>query len=189
MKKMTNPDPEQLSALLDGEISYKDGKQLIDSLLTRQETKATLARYQTVRACLNGETAEINHADLFESIHNQLADEPVILAPAAIKGGVSQGIKRFASGGALAAGVAAAVIFGVNSLSTNVQGPAFVADSGNTPAVVMAPTTVSAPAGAEQLRPDRRELEIYLEEHESLVSRGSLGAGLPLATMVGYEGF
>ncbi|OOY89418.1 sigma-E factor negative regulatory protein [Solemya velum gill symbiont] len=72
MKKMTNPEPEQLSALLDGEISYKDGKQLVDSLLSREEAKATLARYQTVRACLNGETAEINHADLFESIHNAL---------------------------------------------------------------------------------------------------------------------
>ncbi|OOY34938.1 hypothetical protein BOV88_07415 [Solemya velum gill symbiont] len=188
MKKMTNPEPEQLSALLDGEISYKDGKQLVDSLLSREEAKATLARYQTVRACLNGETAEINHVDLFESIHNQLAEEPVILAPAAIKGGISQGIKRFASGGALAAGVAAAVIFGVNSLSTNVQEPAFVANSGNAPAVVMAPTTVSSPADAEQPSSDRHGLEIYLEEHESL-SRGSFGTGLPLATMVGYEGF
>ncbi|WP_179115802.1 hypothetical protein [Solemya velum gill symbiont] len=52
----------------------------------------------------------------------------------------------------------------------------------------MAPTTVSSPADAEQPSSDRHGLEIYLEEHESL-SRGSLGTGLPLATMVGYEGF
>gem|GEM_PF-4216849 len=186
---MTYPDPEKLSALLDGELSYKDGVQLIDCVLTQHETKATLDRYRVVRACLNGETTGINHADLFESIHKKLADEPVILAPAAIRGGISQGIKRFASGGALAAGVAAAVIFGVNSISTNLQDPAIVAESGNPPAVVMVPTNVSAQTVTGQERPDRRELDFYLEEHESLVSRGSLGAGLPLATMVGYEGF
>ncbi len=72
-----------ISALVDGELGYSEGSRAVDQLLHDDHSHSSLQRYQLIGACMRGEAMQINSASLFDRIHEQLEQEPTIIAPAA----------------------------------------------------------------------------------------------------------
>ena len=72
-----------ISALVDGELGYAEGSRAVDQLLHDDPSHSSLQRYQLIGACMRGEAMQINSASLFDRIHEQLEQEPTIIAPAA----------------------------------------------------------------------------------------------------------
>jgi len=72
-----------ISALVDGELGYAEGSRAVDQLLHDDHSHGSLQRYQLIGACMRGEAMQINSASLFDRIHEQLEQEPTIIAPAA----------------------------------------------------------------------------------------------------------
>jgi len=72
-----------ISALVDGELGYAEGSRAVDQLLHDDPSHGSLQRYQLIGACMRGEAMQINSASLFDRIHEQLEQEPTIIAPAA----------------------------------------------------------------------------------------------------------
>ena len=73
----------RISALVDGELGYAEGSRAVDQLLHDDHSHGSLQRYQLIGACMRGEAMQINSASLFDRIHEQLEQEPTIIAPAA----------------------------------------------------------------------------------------------------------
>lgn len=111
---------EQLSALMDGDLSEM---KVLNELGTDPAMQDTWARYHLIGDAMRGDLPVNLQLDLSDSIMLALEDEPTILAPApapapAVKTGVKviPLIRRFGQQVgqyAIAASVAAAVIFGV----------------------------------------------------------------------------
>lgn len=111
---------EQLSALMDGDLSEM---KVLNELGTDPAMQDTWARYHLIGDAMRGDLPVNLQLDLSDSIMLALEDEPTILAPApapapAVKTGakVIPLIRRFGQQVgqyAIAASVAAAVIFGV----------------------------------------------------------------------------
>ena len=72
-----------ISALVDGELGYTEGSHAVDQLLHDDHSHGSLQRYHLIGACMRGEAMQINSASLFDRIHEQLEQEPTIIAPAA----------------------------------------------------------------------------------------------------------
>jgi len=72
-----------ISALVDGELGYAEGSRAVERLLHDDLSNGSLQRYQLIGACMRGEAMQINSASLFDRIHQQLEQEPTIIAPAA----------------------------------------------------------------------------------------------------------
>lgn len=185
---MATQHSEQLSALLDGELSFNESKQLLDAVLNQAEEKARLSRYQAYSACLRGDHVNLDHAQLFDNIHQQLTQEPTILTSHAMQSSGQQRLKQFVTGGAIAASVAAVVLIGANNLVPT--GASNTIASRDARPVTLASQRVAVEdASADLSKQEVVDLNSYLQEHENMLSGDSLGAGLPLATMVGYGGF
>ena len=186
---MATQETEKISALLDGELPYTEGKRMLNAVLNQSEERDRLSRYQAYSACMRGESIGIDHAQLFDRIHQQLADEPAILAPNAIPDNSRFGLKRLVSGSAIAAGVAAVVIIGANNLVPTGESPTLASQAPRP--VTLSPQIVaeSSDSAASATINSYNNLDSYLREHEDMLGSGSLGTGLPLATMVGYGGF
>jgi negative regulator of sigma E activity len=73
----------QISALVDGELDYAEGTRAVEQLLHDDHSHISLQRYQLIGACMRGEAIQINSAALFDQIHQQLEQEPTVIAPAA----------------------------------------------------------------------------------------------------------
>ena len=72
-----------ISALVDGELGYTEGSRAVDRLLNDSRSHGSLQNYQLIGACMRGEPMQANSASLFDRIHQQLQQEPTIIAPAA----------------------------------------------------------------------------------------------------------
>jgi len=72
-----------ISALVDGELGYTEGSRAVDQLLSDSNCHRSLQNYQLIGACMRGEAMQINSASLFDRIHEQLQQEPTVIAPAA----------------------------------------------------------------------------------------------------------
>jgi sigma-E factor negative regulatory protein RseA len=189
---------QTISAVIDGEASYAEGGSFLDVAASCTETAGTAARYQLIGACLRGHTA-VDTSGLFDRIHSQLQDEPTVLAPAAMKQSTGS-TKKTAAGFAVAASVAAAVVFTVFRTELPTTGtvvadnapvvessapaiaPTLVADSGTQPASAM--ETVSQ----VEIDTGNPDLDRYLRAHQDYTGSGSFGPGFATATMVSYGG-
>ncbi len=79
----TTHNNNQISALVDGELGYAEGSRAVDQLLHDDHSHGSLQRYQLIGACMRGEAMQVNTASLFDQIHQQLQQEPTVIAPAA----------------------------------------------------------------------------------------------------------
>ena len=91
-------DRELISALMDGELEGPDRDRAVDLLMHRPELAETWRRWQLVRSSLKHEASDT--LDISRRVAARLADEPVVLAPAALW---RTSRTRLAWGGALAA--------------------------------------------------------------------------------------
>lgn len=113
---------EQLSALMDGVLDGEQGRQAIDEVMSDAELQASWSRYHLIGDAMRGELPDTMQFDLCDKIAMALDEEPTVLAPqpaptAPLHGGnVIPLVRRFGQQMgqyAIAASVAAAVIFGV----------------------------------------------------------------------------
>lgn len=119
---MSNKENEFVSAFMDGELDeINDG--FINSLSDNESVTATWWRYHIISDALRAEKTAIAHKSLSERISSEIAKEPVVFAPSALKS-VDRGFswQKSLIGAAIAASVAMLAILGVqqgsNSLDT-----------------------------------------------------------------------
>jgi negative regulator of sigma E activity len=193
-----NVENQTISALIDGEGSFSEGRSLVEESTSSIHASRTASRYQLIGACLRGDTV-VDTSGLFDRIHTQLQDEPAILAPAAMKRGISGTGRKAAAGFAVAASVAVAVIFTV--FRTELPVESVVAES--TPAAEsrmpsVAPTLVATAASQNmstqqaisqvEIDTGNPDLDRYLRKHQDYIGSSTFGPGFTTATMVSYDG-
>ncbi|MFR9720186.1 sigma-E factor negative regulatory protein [Aeromonas diversa] len=113
---------EQLSALMDGVLDGEQGRQAIDEVMSDAEQQASWSRYHLIGDAMRGELPDTMQFDLCDKIALALEAEPTVLAPQPAAAAPRHGgkviplVRRFGQQMgqyAIAASVAAAVIFGV----------------------------------------------------------------------------
>ncbi|MEW7866539.1 sigma-E factor negative regulatory protein [Aeromonas diversa] len=113
---------EQLSALMDGVLDGEQGRQAIDEVMSDAEQQASWSRYHLIGDAMRGELPDTMQFDLCDKIALALEAEPTVLAPQSAPAAPRHGgkviplVRRFGQQMgqyAIAASVAAAVIFGV----------------------------------------------------------------------------
>lgn len=180
---------EQLSALLDGELSAKEHDAMVARLADSPQMRRHLARYQLIQAQLQVDSAQLVDASLIgDRVRERLRTEPTVLTPRAKK--YTFHLPRVALGAALAAGVAAVTLsVAPRLLEAPVDGapPETFAFSPRLSVPAVDATTVAlgpaadrsmateAPASAQRwkvLQPElRNKLDSYLLEHNEFAGR------------------
>ncbi len=186
---------ENLSALVDDNLSEQERDQLIAQIAHDDELLATWSRYHLIKDTLQGHVHEYTTRNLAASISQQLEQEPVVLAPKARK---TVSWQRPLAGFAIAASVALVAVLGVRNIdSGNGTAPVQVAQL-ETPASVTvtpdpqalispqssSPATVEFVAAGPDNNPSGARLKSYLVNHYERKSNFGM---LPYVRMIGYE--
>jgi sigma-E factor negative regulatory protein RseA len=185
---------EQLSALLDGELSAKEHDALVTRLADSPQLRRHLARYQLIQAQLQTDSAQLVDASLVsDRVRERLRSEPTVLMPRATRHTFH--LPRVALGAALAAGVAVVTLSVAPRLLENpveAASPQTFAFSPRLSVPSVDATTVALggpgnsmasgiPASGQRwkvLQPElRRKLDSYLLEHNEFAGR--LGVAHP----------
>ena len=118
---MNDKQNELVSALMDGELDGTSDD-LIKSINDNTSLKDTWWRYHIISDALRAEKTVIAHKSLTERISAEIANEPVVLAPAALKS-ENKGLswQKSVAGIAIAASVATLAILGVQQGSNDVD--------------------------------------------------------------------
>jgi sigma-E factor negative regulatory protein RseA len=137
---MNNEQNELVSALMDGHLD-ESSADLVKSINNDASLKATWWRYHVISDALRAEKTVIMHKSLSERISAEIADEPVVLAPGALKS-ESKGLswQKSVAGLAIAASVAMLAILGVQQGNNDV-------DTGASVVPTVADTTTYSPPG------------------------------------------
>lgn len=106
---MANSVDEQISALMDGELSERELPGVLESLRKNPELTGRWQRYHLVRDALHGTLSEHVHVDLSARVRDALRDEPTVLAPPRRSWDFRPWLRQ-AAGMAIAASVAAIAI-------------------------------------------------------------------------------
>lgn len=181
---------EQLSSLLDGELSERELNRLVVHLETDRAARARFGRFAQISAFLGSDRGQmVDASNIAARVSAALENEPTILAPRQWRDGLR--LPRLALGAALAAGVAAMAvaiapqIIGGHKPSTLPQTETFaftprmsvpvdglrtVALQANPHPVVIRPSGTVAEAGHWRvLKPGMRErLNRYLLQHNEV---------------------
>lgn len=196
---MNTPDPEVLSALVDGEVDGKAQASLLDALAADPALRATWSRYQLIGTAIRRGVPDAHDPDLPARVQALLGDaepdgelDPHALAPEATPAPAPRW-RQAASGLAMAASVAAVALFGVSQFGAAPDGPGLVAG-------MSAPAPVSASAaqpvaerdsGDDAVELDHARLVEYLQRHHQFASAGGM-RGLPgdvrVVSQEGYAG-
>ncbi|GAB4351061.1 MAG: hypothetical protein Kow0073_06020 [Immundisolibacter sp.] len=109
---MTEPQPQALSALLDGELDAEQTEALLEALLRDQDLADAWHRLHRMGDLLRGDVDP--GLDIRAAVRDALADEPAYRRPAVIvmRPRLSRW-SRYAVGGALAASVALVTVVGL----------------------------------------------------------------------------
>lgn len=175
---MANSVDEQISALMDGELSERDLPWVLERLRKDADLAGRWQRYHMIRDALHDTLPANLQVDLSARIHNALRNEPALLVPRRSKRDFRP-LLRQATGMAIAASVAAVAILTFQSVYD--ESPATLA-ANEKPAVELV-------AQQAPMRTDPR-LDAYLVNHnEHSVSTGMHGM-LPYVRIVsqGAEG-
>ncbi|MEN8214496.1 MAG: sigma-E factor negative regulatory protein [Pseudomonadota bacterium] len=182
----TTRNNNSISALVDGELGYAEGSRAVERLLEDSNSQDSLQRYQLIGACMRGEDATLNGALLFDRIHQQLEQEPTVLAPAAASPVTEKPARRHHNvvKFALAASVATLMVVSVFRLQGPLQG---VPVAGNPDNVSVTPSYELVADIAASKRPEvaaEAEIDRYLMGHQ-IYSSGAINPDFA-ATMVSF---
>jgi sigma-E factor negative regulatory protein RseA len=190
----TETELEQVSALVDGALDVGTERALLARLGEQPALRARWGRYHLIGDVLRGEAVAGAALDVAARVREQLASEPVVIAPARTR------LRRRPAWLRPAIGLAAAASFGAAMV---VVLPRHEAPTGQ-PAVATA-VPVAPPAGQAVERPVEwqvvqqgpitrwqaprpgvdGDLHRFLTDHSEFAATGVKGA-MPLATLVGY---
>lgn len=180
-------EKQHLSALIDGELHFSEGRRAVAYLLDNPESGELISRYQMLGAGMRGEHPLVDLGGLFERIHQSIQNEPTVLAPAAVSSAKKGGLfGRIAAGGAIAASVAMLIVVGVTRMEAPVPGAQQVAATVVEASQPLLISDESEIAVVELGEANPADINRYLVDHGDYVASGSL---MPLATMVSYDGF
>ncbi len=183
---MSERTKEQLSALVDDELTVSETTNLAAELAADDEGRDTLARYQLISAGFRGEWAEPQTLSVAETVRQRLVDEPAILAPQ--RRPAMRAWKRGAAGVAIAASVAALAVVYVQKDPLSGMPDTQVAQSPES-----APIPVMTVVSRESVQPltrqeNRNRLGRYLMDHNEFATRGGASGFMPYTTFVTYNG-
>lgn len=190
--KMTEQELERLSALVDDELYANELGDEVSRLIRNEGAQGSWSRYHLIGDALRREIGPLYDPALAQSISRRLQDEPVVLAPTAVKRGDAQRRKGLA-GWAVAASVAAVAAFvapqlinpdGTEPSATVVAQKAQSADSHMTYFVAQDGTRwelLKKPAVESRLN-------AYLVNHQERSAASNIKGIMPYATFVSYDG-
>jgi sigma-E factor negative regulatory protein RseA len=213
---MTEAIREQISALLDGEISARELSASVEQLHRQDELRETWGRYHLIGDAIRGESLSRARPSIADRVREQIALEPAILAPRAQPGHPSW--VRPLAGAALAASVAVMAIFSAPYLFDATPGGQSQAANSSLPVaryvqaaqpvtyrVVSIPTPPRREAAIASHDPDRyvertgtrwknlaqptveSKLNRYLVNHGEYATQTGVRGVTPYVTFVGYD--
>lgn len=172
---------EQLSALMDSEVSHHEADGLVGELARTPEASACWQRYHLIRAALRNELDTLADTGLARAVSDRLASEPIVLAPRLT---LMARASRATGGLAIAASVAALAIFGLRFIDVNPAG------SASTP-VADAKTGQYLATNATRWRSATNEAEndlnMYLVRHSEYAAGSGAGGMMTYVRTVGYD--
>ncbi|MGD8910540.1 MAG: sigma-E factor negative regulatory protein [Chromatiales bacterium] len=188
---MTEQELERLSALVDDELPLNEIGGEVNRLSQSEGARESWSRYHLIGDAMRNEIGTLYSTGLAQAISRRLQDEPVVLAPAAIRRSASHRSKTIV-GLAVAASLAAVSVIMVPQL-INPDG------SESQPAVALEP---AQPAPSEQtyfvaqdgtrwelLKKPAVEsrLNAYLVKHQERSPASNIKGIMPYATFVSYD--
>ncbi len=187
---MSEEAEEQLSALMDGELSGPEQRRIIERLAGDRHFAERWTRYHLLRDVLRNNLPQRLSGDLAERVAARLAQEPIAFAPRAARRW--QGLAKQAAGLGIAAAIATVAIISVPSVQRAQSGPDVVADNlagtpgGREAATVSSTAPESAPQawGRRALVVDSQFSGYLLNHNEYAVTSGFQGT-LPYMRIVG----
>ena len=186
---MTEQELERLSALVDDELSPHDIAGEVRKLNLNEEARQRWSSYHLIGDAMRREVGPAYSTSLAQSISQRLQDEPVVMAPAALKTKGSGRRKAF-TGVAVAASLAAVAM---------VMTPQLINQEGSAPQPVVAEQQQTEPRTYfvaqdgtrwELLKKPAVEsrLNNYLVNHQERSPSSNIKGIMPYATFVSYDG-
>lgn len=186
---MTEQEFERLSALIDDELPPSEIGGEVTKLNQHGDARERWSHYHLIGDAMRHEIGPLHSTGLAQSISRQLQDEPVVLAPAAIRRtGLAR--RKTLTGLAVAASLAAVVVVmapqlinpeGSEAQPTVAQQPAvenktfYVAQDGTRWELLKKPAVES-------------RLNAYLVNHQERSPASNIKGIMPYATFVSYDG-
>lgn len=188
---MTNKQNEQVSALLDNELSDTEIASVLTGLNQQHELRQRWDRYHLIGDVIRGEPVQFKATEISERVRQQVESEPAIISMpkrAGATGRMSLWVKPIA-GAALAASVATVAV---------ITAPGFLGlDEPTGPQLTVTNVSTVVPASYQNISGTRwknltepsleTRLNGYLVDHSEHVSTGTGIGVMPYATFVGYD--
>jgi len=187
---MTEQEFERLSALVDDELPSGEISGEIQKLFNSEQARASWSRYHLIGDAMRREMGSLYTPSLGQEISRRLQDEPVALAPNAIKQPTSISRKAW-SGLAIAASVAALAVVMTPQL-INPEGDTTPQQVAEVKPLPQSNTLYVAQDGTRWDLLKKPEVEsrlnAYLVNHQELSPSSNIKGIMPYATFVSYDG-
>ncbi len=207
---MTNKLNEQISALLDDELTDHEVASVLTMLGQDDNLRHRWDRYHLIGDVIRGESVHVDVSDISERVRSMIALEPAIISIPKKQKSYSwkSNWLKSAAGAALAASVATVVILnapGLLGLSDPSQPSIATISSSDVPAVANLASANINTTGTQQIMPVAHQvisgsrwknlqepslenrLNGYLVDHSEYVTTGTGMRVMPYATFVGYD--
>jgi sigma-E factor negative regulatory protein RseA len=180
---------EQVSALLDNELSSREATEILDHLRERDDLQAQWDRFHLIGDVMRGEAIQVNASEAVARVRESLKSEPAMIAAPKVKTMLLQGplwIRSLAGAGLAASVAALAVITAPHFLGSN---PGDAMQLAATEPAVTVPYSEQRGTRWKNLQQPEVESKLngYLVEHGEYASPGGIGGVVPYATFVGYD--
>ena len=193
---MSDQTKEKLSAYLDDELELAQLSRLAGELEGNDELRGKLNRYALISETIKGNCSNCNAAEIVDTVHDSLEEEPTVFAPSQVDKPVNTTWKTYLGGAAVAATVAALAVFNIGSFN-NQQATGI----DEFPVTVNVQNTAPAPyrAGIAQRASTKwktgsaaspeieDELNQFLIDHSEYTTQSGIPGLLPYATIVVYD--
>ncbi|MEW8010375.1 MAG: sigma-E factor negative regulatory protein [Candidatus Thiodiazotropha sp.] len=194
---MTEQEFERLSALVDDEISEHEIPGEINKLKNTQESQDIWSRYHLIGDAMRNELGQIHDPEMARFISQHIENEPIVLAPTALKPR-SSNKKRTFTGLAVAASLTAAAV---------VMAPQLI-NPGSSEAPNQLVSSDQLPISNQNQRPESNTIYVaengtrwkllkkpkvesrlndYLLNHQDLSPSSNIKGIMPYATFVSYD--
>jgi sigma-E factor negative regulatory protein RseA len=184
---MSDEIREQLSALVDDELTELEQPLLVSRLERDADLRDCMARYQLIAAVLRGES-QVSTLGVAARVQAALRDDAPLRGVAAAAYGSGRRWLKPLAGLAVAASVALVALFGVSTLRETGTAPVPLVAAGDSAAPAIARVSDTGDEQWDRIEPriDKR-LSGYLVNHnEYAASRGVQGV-MPYARVVGFD--
>jgi negative regulator of sigma E activity len=170
-------DRANISALLDGELTSQEARQVMEAIASDHGRQADFHAYSLIGDALRGQLAGAASSSFVSQVSARLADEPTVLAPRVRRSKVSVGWRGAIAASVAAVGfVSAVVLVGIEPLapagtasSTPSQAPSQLQVA--TPGIGVVPTVPPASVAVLRASLEDPHTQSLLESHGSMITR------------------